>query len=127
MLPVYVDDLVEAILLALERGEPGEPYAACNDEPAEFRHYFRRLTQLAGAPRPMPAPLSVLGALGSAMERIDLALGRTPRLSGRAITFIARRGSVSNRRAREELGWEPRVDLEEGLRRTADWARAAGV
>jgi nucleoside-diphosphate-sugar epimerase len=127
MLPVYVDDLVEAILLALERGEPGEAYTACNDEPVEFREYFRRLAELCGAPRPFPAPLALLGAMGAAMERIDLALGRTPRLSGRAITFIARRGRVSNERARRELGWVPRVSLDDGLRKTAEWARAAGV
>jgi nucleoside-diphosphate-sugar epimerase len=26
-------------------------------------------------------------------------------------------------RARTQLGWEPRVDVEEGLRRTIDWYR----
>jgi dTDP-glucose 4,6-dehydratase len=30
-------------------------------------------------------------------------------------------------RARRLLGWEPRVDLEEGLRRTVDWYRARAV
>jgi UDP-glucose 4-epimerase len=27
-------------------------------------------------------------------------------------------------RAREQLGWEPQVDLREGLERTLEWARA---
>ena len=33
MLPVYVDDLVEAILAGAERGEPGAAYAAWDGEP----------------------------------------------------------------------------------------------
>ncbi|CAN5507819.1 NAD(P)-dependent oxidoreductase [soil metagenome] len=127
MLPVYVEDLASAIGLALERGEPGEAYTACNDEAVPFAEYFQRLIELAGAPKPIKAPIAVLSALGTAMEKLDLALGRTPRLSGRAITFIARRGTASNKRARSELGWRPRFDLEEGLRLTAEWARAHGV
>lgn len=127
MLPVYVDDLAEAIALALERGCSGQAYTACNDEPVAFSEYFERLTSMAGVPRPVRAPIAVLTALGNAIERLDLALGRTPRLSGRAITFIARRGTVSNLKAREELGWEPRISLEEGLLRTARWAREEGL
>lgn len=34
---------------------------------------------------------------------------------------------VDNRRARETLGWEPRVGLEEGIRRTWDAMQAAGA
>jgi nucleoside-diphosphate-sugar epimerase len=31
---------------------------------------------------------------------------------------MQRRATFPNARAREELGWEPRVSLEEGMRRT---------
>jgi nucleoside-diphosphate-sugar epimerase len=48
-------------------------------------------------------------------------------VSRRAITFISRRAAYPNTRAREELGWEPRVGLDEGMRRSEEWARAAGL
>ena len=117
MLPVYVDDLVEAILLAAERGEPGEAYTAWHGEAVTFAEYFRRLCEIAGAPPPRRLPRAVLEAVGAATEAFDRALGRRPRFSARATTFVSRRGLASNRRAREELGWEPRVGLAEGLRR----------
>jgi nucleoside-diphosphate-sugar epimerase len=34
---------------------------------------------------------------------------------------------VSNRRAREELGWEPRISLEEGMARTEEWLGREGL
>jgi 2-alkyl-3-oxoalkanoate reductase len=66
-------------------------------------------------------------ATGMAMEAAASLTGRRPEFTRHAVTLIDRRGTVSARRAREELGWEPRVDLEEGLRRTEQWARAEGL
>jgi nucleoside-diphosphate-sugar epimerase len=51
--------------------------------------------------------------------------GAAPEFTARSATFVDRRGSASIARIRSELGWEPRVSLAEGLRRSADWARAA--
>ena len=38
--------------------------------------------------------------------------------------FRARRGLVSATKARDQLGWEPLVSYEEGMRRTHEWLRA---
>jgi nucleoside-diphosphate-sugar epimerase len=61
------------------------------------------------------------------MEAVAALRGEPPAFSSRAVTFVDRRGTVSTRRIREELGWEPRVDLDEGLRRTEEWLRAEGL
>lgn len=119
MLPVYVDDLVEAILLAAERGAPGSAYTVWDGQAVTFAEYFRRLCEAGGAPPPRRLPRPLLEAAGAAVEALDRARGRPPRFSARATTFVSRRGLASNRRAREELGWEPKVDLDEGLRRIA--------
>lgn len=42
----------------------------------------------------------------------------------RAGEFAHFRQLISNARAYVDLGWEPRVDLEEGVRRTVEWYRA---
>ena len=47
-----------------------------------------------------------------------------PPSRARAATFIDRRGTVSAAKAREQLGWEPLVSYEEGMRRTEQWLRA---
>ncbi len=38
--------------------------------------------------------------------------------------MLGRNQDFSNRKAREMLGWEPRVDYPTGLRETIEWLRA---
>ncbi len=49
---------------------------------------------------------------------------RKPIAHGPAAPGEQRRSSVDPRAARGQLGWEPRVALDEGLRRTAAWFRS---
>jgi nucleoside-diphosphate-sugar epimerase len=123
MLPVFVDDLVEAILLALERGEAGRAYTAWDGSPVGFDEYFTRIARIAGGElRRVPRPaLELSAALAEAWAR---ARGRPPPFTRRSLTFVERRGTASTARARAELGWEPRVTLDEGLRRVEAWLRA---
>jgi nucleoside-diphosphate-sugar epimerase len=122
LLPVYVDDLVEACLLGALEGEPGRAYAAWSGEEITFGEYFDRLVAPAGGRcRRVPAPLLRLGARLAAA----LPAGSGPQLGPDALVFVSRRGSVSNRRIREELGWNPRTTLAEGLSRVARSAAGA--
>jgi nucleoside-diphosphate-sugar epimerase len=125
MLPVFVEDLVGAILAGLERGEPGEAYAAWDGEPRTFEEHFTRVAEIAGGkpPRRLPRPLLALGA--GAMAAAARARGADPAFSPAAITYVDRRGTVSNERARRELGWEPRFPYDEGMRLTAEWLPGA--
>jgi nucleoside-diphosphate-sugar epimerase len=43
------------------------------------------------------------------------------------VTLVDRRGTASNRRVREDLGWEPEVSFEEGMRRSGEWLRSEGI
>lgn len=117
MLPVYVDDLVEVCLLGALRGEAGRAYAAWSGEEVTFGEYFDRLVAPAGGRcRRLPAPF--LRAAARALAALPASAG--PQLGADALVFVSRRGSVDNRRAREELGWEPRTTLAEGLARVVD-------
>ena len=125
MLPLYVDDLVEAILLAAERGTAGTAYTAWEGVPVSFGEYFDAIAEIAGCRPARRAPRALLELAGAALEGWARLRAEPPAFSARSPTFVDRRGSVSIERIRSELGWKPRVTLAEGLRRSADWARAA--
>ncbi|MEW6336977.1 MAG: NAD-dependent epimerase/dehydratase family protein [Acidobacteriota bacterium] len=60
------------------------------------------------------------------VTRIRLLMGRSdvrPRILGTAVGEI-RSQYLSAEKARRVLGWEPRIDLDRGLRETIDWYRA---
>ena len=92
-------------------------------EPVSFERYFTRLAELTGASPPRRLPKPLLHALAGATELVGRLRGAPPPFGRHGITFTDRRGTASGRRAREELGWEPQVGLEEGLARSADWLR----
>jgi nucleoside-diphosphate-sugar epimerase len=119
MLPVYIDDLAESIQLALRRGKPGSTYTAWSGERISFGEYFDRLAAAAGVPPPRRAPRSLLWLIGAGAEAGAWALGRPPPFGRHGGHMLERRGTASNQSAREELGWEPAVDLDEGIERSA--------
>ena len=127
MLPVYIDDLVQAVALGISEGMPGRPYTAWDGEPVTFEDYFNRLADLVGGRHARRLPRPLLAASAAAMEAAAHVRGAPPAFSRNAITFIDRRGTVSTRRIRDELGWEPRIGLDEGVRRIGEWARAEGI
>jgi nucleoside-diphosphate-sugar epimerase len=127
MTPVYVDDLVDCCVRALtDPGAAGRTYTCWDGERVSARDFFAHHAGWAGRPlRTLPRPLLAAGARLAA--RIDTARGRRSDVSAAALTFVSRRAAYPNARAREELGWEPRVPLAEGMRRSEEWLRAEGL
>jgi nucleoside-diphosphate-sugar epimerase len=127
MLPLYIDDLTEAILLAIRLGEPGRAYTVWEGRPVSFEHYLTLLADAVGGRPPRKLPRPLLTALAACGEVVARARRRPPAFGRQAITYVDRRGTASSARARDELGWEPRVGLEEGIRRSREWLREEGL
>ena len=53
---MYVDDLVEALVLARERGDAGRGVHGLERERVTFGEYFDRIAEIAGARRPRRLP-----------------------------------------------------------------------
>ena len=59
--------------------------------------------------------------------RLVRAFGRENELGRGAVDILDRPGSYSIDKARTLLGFEPRVDLETGMQKTAAWLRREGI
>ena len=126
--PVYVDDLVEGIIRAATvPAAVGRIFTVTGAEPVtigDFVAYYCRMLGIE-APRSVPAPIA------RAIARVIDSAARARRVRNEvtpaAIDYFLRRGTYSIARAREVLGYEPAVSLEEGMRRTEVWLRAEGM
>jgi nucleoside-diphosphate-sugar epimerase len=119
--PVYVGDLVEGIAAAA-RGPAGRVYTLAGGTGVPNERYFGPIAALVGR-RPPIVALPVALAAARVGERLRLHEDVNPL----AVRYFTRRGTYSVARAREELGWEPRTTLEDGLERTCAWLRESGV
>jgi nucleoside-diphosphate-sugar epimerase len=128
MTPVYVDDLVAAIALALTNPEArGQAFTVWDGHAVTCAEFFGNYARMLGRSRIPRLPRRLAVAAGAAQEAAARVTGRPPAFTRNAVTFVTRRAVYSNRRAREVLGWEPQVDLAEGMRRTEEWFRAEGL
>jgi len=125
--PAYVDNVVDGLLLASSSpGAAGRIYTLTDGKGVSCSEYFGRLAAMCGGRiRTMPAaPATVLAASLGALQR---SLRRPSELSVPSMKMLDRPGTYSIERARRELGFEPLIDLDEGMRRTEAWARSVGL
>jgi len=126
--PVYIDDLVDGFLLALEREEAvGEAFIVAGPRYVSQRDLAEIIARHTGGrvlPFRVPAwPLRLAGAL---CEALCVPFGLNPPLHRRRVDFWVKSRAFSIDKARRLLGYAPRVDLEEGIARTAAAYREAG-
>lgn len=127
MLAIYIDDLVEAIIVALEHGAQGEAYAAwADDEAITFEQHFNAFAAMCGGRPARKLPRALIRGAGFAGEAVARVRGGQPPMTRHSVELIDRRGSVSSARMRA-LGWTPAVSHAEGIARTEAWLRAEGL
>jgi nucleoside-diphosphate-sugar epimerase len=127
----YVGNLVEAILLAIEKDNVvGELFNVSDDRLVSRREFIGAICQNAGLPMPTKAvPLPVAKLLASLMEGVYRALGKqeAPLLSSARIKFLGLNLDFSIDKARRELGYQPSTDFKEAMRLTIAWCRETGL
>ena len=112
---VSVDDAVTGHLLAMERGQRGRRYIL-SSENLTYLDVLNRIARVIGGPpvrRTIPAALEGLLA---AIAAVAAAVVPSLPVTRHVIRFSFRYRYFSAARARAELGWEPRVPLEEAVR-----------
>lgn len=126
--PVYVDDIVNGILLAATRPEgAGQIFNISGGVTPTCAEFFGHHTRMAGA-----KPLKTMGTrparlLAELARVVITGFGGTTELGGGTIDMLSRKAGYSIAKADRLLGYRPQVDLVEGMRRTREWATEAGL
>ncbi|MFH1278514.1 MAG: NAD-dependent epimerase/dehydratase family protein [Candidatus Eisenbacteria bacterium] len=126
--PVYIDNFIDAFLLAMEKDEAvGRTYLVGDAEYVTLNHLVRESGRALGRDvRIIHLPFGPLRAAAAVVEGVCMPLRISPPLFRRRIEWYRQNRAFRVDRIRNELGFEPKVDLPAGLRITADWYRRAG-
>jgi nucleoside-diphosphate-sugar epimerase len=95
---IYVDDVVEGLILCALRGDPGEVYNLASGEETTINKLAELINQLTGNPSP-----------------VKYLPGREWDRSGRRVGCIEK--------SKEQLGFQARTTLLAGLEQTIEWTR----
>lgn len=126
--PLYIDNLIDAFILAMEdgRGE-GEAYLIADEQYLEIEDLVRRVGKALAVDVKIPHyPVWPVVAAGHVCEKVCKPFGITPPLFPRRVDWYRQNRAFKIDKAKRDLGYQPGVGIDEGLRRTAEWYRKEG-
>ena len=126
---VYVSDVVQAVFLALEKGKTGRKYFLSDGEVYQSSTFSHLIRQELGNPWwiRITAPLWVLRMVTFCGEYIGRLTGKVTALNNDKYHIMRQRNwRCDITPACQELGYEPQVKLEEGVKRSIQWYKENG-
>lgn len=126
--PVYVDNLVDGVMLAAgSDAAAGEIFTITDGRAVTTREFFGRYATMLGKPPIRTIPTVAAKPFAAITGAALRTFGQDTELSAASLTYVSRHGTYSIEKARRVLGYEPAVDLDEGMRRTEAWLSAEGL
>lgn len=126
---VFVDDVVTAFRLAADGDRAvGQALIVAGPESCTLRELIDAVARAAGQQRfGWRLPLTPMLAAAAVVEDVCTAVHVTPPIYRRRMDFFHSDSAFDTTRARRALGWEPKIHLNEGVARTLDAYRKAGL
>lgn len=125
----FIDDLVEGFrLCGTVPDARGRTYILAGPRYTTLAELVALVAKDLGvAPPRVHWPVWPFWTAGLLCEMVCVPLRIEPPLYRRRVDFYTKSRAFDTTRARTELGYAPRVDLEEGIHRTSDWYRQEGL
>ena len=126
---VYVDDVVQAVFLALDHGKKGRKYFLSDGKVYQSSTFSNLIHQELGCPWwiRVKAPIALLHVICKVCDAWGHLTGRLTALNNDKYNILRQRNwRCDIRPAVEELGFKPQWDLARGVRETIEWYKANG-
>ena len=124
---IHVDDAVQGLLLAAEKGKVGEVYLLTNPQSEPFDEIRKIIQEALGVTGiPLYVPEWAALVIASLVEKVYLCVGKRPPVTRKNIESTLANRIFSIEKAQKELGFKPNVDPEIGLKDTVAWYKNNG-
>lgn len=131
---VYVDNLIEGIILLSCKGTSGEAYNITDGQKTSWQDYFKKLfRETVGHQRVYRVPKIIailviffMVFLLRILHFFGKNVGKNMDLTLESIKFLSRPYCVSIQKVKQ-LGYEPRVNLDQGMKRVKKWVQEIGI
>jgi len=126
--PLYIDHLVDAFVLAMADGKgDGQAYLIADEQYLGIEDLVRRTAKALGGSVKIPHfPLLPVIIAGHVCEKVCKPFHISPPIFPRRVDWYRQNRAFCIDKAKRDLGYCPTVDIDEGLRRTAEWYRKEG-
>jgi len=126
--PVYIDDMTAAFLLCAERPEAlGRSYNIAGERAVTIQELGTAIAHSLGRELPKGSiPLWLANLASDIFTMVPGMQGEKAPLTRSRVKFLTNSRVYDIRRAKAELGYAPRVDLEQGMKLTAAWYQKHG-
>ena len=127
--PCYIDNLVDAFLLAADKDAArGQAFLIADDRYLSVRDLVRAIAQVLNVElKETFLPFWPSYAVAAAIEITYKPFPAEPPIFRRRLDWFRQNRAFDISKAKRELGYVPRVDLETGLTRTAEWYGKKGL
>jgi len=127
--PVYVDDLVDGLILAYQSQKtPGRIYIIAGEKCLTINEMVGIIAGAAGVTaRRRYFPYFPAKVYSFACEKLFTFFGLEPPIFRRNVDFFIKNHCYNIDRARDELGYQPKTGFAEGARKTIEWYREKGL
>lgn len=124
---IHVEDAVEGILAATEKGKPGEIYLITNPRSEEFDNIRMVIQEALGIKKTaLYIPERLALAMAFFAEKTFSLFGKTPPVSRKNIESTLADRVFSIEKAQKELGFNPKINPNAGIKETVDWYKKKG-
>jgi nucleoside-diphosphate-sugar epimerase len=126
---VYIDDLCAAFAALAEKTQLyGRPVIIAGPGPTPLADLINVIARELGVPAPKwRFPATPMTAFAASVEAMFNVIGRKPPIFRRSMDFFTKSVAFDARVMRNELGFFPKVSVEEGVQQTAHWYRDRGL
>ncbi|OCQ98380.1 oxidoreductase [Nostoc sp. MBR 210] len=124
---LYIDNLIDAIFLAIQKEAYGEVFNITDGQQTSWKEYFMRLAATEGLQAPMSVPKDEIKLFLKIRSQGQKLFRKKADILPESVDFMTRPYAYSIAKAQSLLDYKPKIDLEEGLRRTSEWVQKTDI